>query len=88
MARSRSESGLNLAQLEKLMQTRRAEVLRLTRVRDKLQKKLSDVEAKLEIISGANASGKAPRRRFAGQCGALRPLSRPVESAALEDPRA
>jgi len=40
MVRSGSVSGLSLAELEKLMQSRRAEVARLSRIRDRLRKKL------------------------------------------------
>jgi hypothetical protein len=63
MLRSKSASGLSLIQLEKLMQSRRAEVLRLSRIRDKLQKKLDGVQAKLAAVSGATPAGKAMRAR-------------------------
>src|SRR4051812_17068749 len=62
MLRSSSVPGLSLVQLEKLMKTRRAEVARLSRVRDKLQKKLDVVEKKLTAIAG-EASGKMTRPR-------------------------
>ncbi len=62
MLRSSSVTGLSLVQLEKLMQTRRAEVLRLSRIRDKLRKKLDGVEAKLAAICG-EVGGRATRAR-------------------------
>jgi hypothetical protein len=62
MSRSSSVSGLSLIQLEKLMQARRAEVIRLSRIRDKLQKKLEGVEKKLIAIAG-DTGGKVTRPR-------------------------
>jgi hypothetical protein len=61
MLRSGPVSGLSLAELEKLMQSRRAEVARLGRIRDRLRKKLEGVEAKLVAIEGE--SGKTRRAR-------------------------
>lgn len=61
MVRSGPVSGLSLAELEKLMQSRRAEVARLSRIRDRLRKKLEGVEAKLVAIEGE--SGKTTRAR-------------------------
>jgi hypothetical protein len=61
MVRSGSVSGLSLAELEKLMQSRRAEVARLSRIRDRLRKKLEGVEAKLVAVAGE--SQKTTRAR-------------------------
>lgn len=63
MLRSRSASGLSLAQLEKLMHSRKAEVIRLSKIRDKLQKKLNTIQAKLEAISGTTPTGRTTRAR-------------------------
>jgi hypothetical protein len=61
MVRSGSVCGLSLAELEKLMQSRRAEVARLSRIRDRLRKKLEGVEAKLVAVAGE--SQKTTRAR-------------------------
>src|SRR5688572_19490936 len=52
MARTRSTVDLSLAQLERLMQSRRTEVIRLTRQRDKLQKKLDALNDRISEVSG------------------------------------
>jgi len=52
MARPRSSDGLSLAQLERLMQSRRTELTRLTRERDKVQKKLDALNDRISEISG------------------------------------
>lgn len=57
MLRSSRTSGLSLAQLEKLMRERRAEITRLCRIRDRLQAKLDDVQAKLREVSGGTIAG-------------------------------
>jgi hypothetical protein len=58
--------GLTLAQLEELMQTRRAELGRLLRQREKLQKRLEAIESRINAVAGAaarGANGKASRAR-------------------------
>ena len=62
MLRPNAAPELSLAQLEKLMQRRRAEVTRLSRVRDKLQQKLDEVQAKLDAISGSEGRAGARAR--------------------------
>ena len=57
MARPRSTDGLSLAQLERLMQSRRTELNRLTRQRDKIQKKLDTLNDRISEISGGMAGG-------------------------------
>ena len=52
MARPRSTVDLSLAQLERLMQSRRTELTRLSRERDKLQKKLDTLNDRISEISG------------------------------------
>jgi hypothetical protein len=66
MMHSSSPKNLSLVQLEKLMQSRRADVARLTRLRDQFQKKLNGIEAKLAIAAGGiggrmGAGGKRAR---------------------------
>ena len=57
MARTRSKVDFTLAQLERLMQSRRGEMTRLTRQRDKLQKKLDALNDRISEISGGAAGG-------------------------------
>src|SRR5690349_24703365 len=57
MARPRSADGLSLAQLERLMQSRRTELNRLTRQRDKIQKKLDTLNDRISEISGGMVGG-------------------------------
>ena len=57
MARPRSTDGLSLAQLERLMQSRRTELTRLTRQRDKVQKKLDTLNDRISEISGGMVGG-------------------------------
>ena len=60
MARTRSNVELTLAQLERLMRSRRSEMTRLTRQRDKLQKKLDVLNGRIaEISGGASGNGNA-----------------------------
>jgi septal ring factor EnvC (AmiA/AmiB activator) len=56
-----SSNGLTLAQLEKMMQSRRAEVTRLTRQRAKLQKKLDALDAQIASVSGGAGDGRSTR---------------------------
>src|SRR4051812_48972562 len=58
MARPSSSNGFSLAQLEKLMQSRRVEVARLTRQRDKIRKKLDAIEAKIAAAAGGAGPGR------------------------------
>jgi len=57
--------GLSLAQLERLMNTRRAEMSKLTRQRDKLQKRLDAVDSKIAAISGGAGGRPGSRARNA-----------------------
>jgi hypothetical protein len=57
MARPRSTVDLSLAQLERLMQSRRTELTKLTRDRDKLQKKLDALNDRISEISGGMTGG-------------------------------
>ncbi|HEY7118312.1 MAG TPA: hypothetical protein VH475_17115 [Tepidisphaeraceae bacterium] len=57
MARSPTMDKLSLAQLERLMSSRRTEVHRLTRRRDTLQRKLDALNARIYTISGGNVPG-------------------------------
>jgi hypothetical protein len=57
MARPRSTVDLSLAQLERLMQSRRTELTRLTRERDKVQKKLDTLNGRISEISGGLGNG-------------------------------
>jgi hypothetical protein len=61
MARPRSTVDLSLAQLERLMQSRRTELTRLTRGRDKLQKKLDTLNDQISEISGGIGVGNGTR---------------------------
>jgi hypothetical protein len=67
MLRSSRTAGLSLAQLEKLMRERRAEITRLCRIRDRLQKKLDDVQAKLREVSGGTIAGVTGAMRARNQ---------------------
>jgi len=62
MARSASNTGYSLAQLEKLMQSRRGEMAKLTRKRDKLQKQLDVIDGKIGAISGGAGGGRGGSR--------------------------
>ena len=55
---------LTLAQLEKLMQSRRSDVDRLMRQRAKVQRKLDSIDAKISALSGGavGLNGGGPRR--------------------------
>jgi hypothetical protein len=57
MARTAAPAGLSLAQLEKMMQSRRTEVARLTRKRDTVQRKLDVLNAKIAALSGGAVGG-------------------------------
>ena len=52
MARRSSTNGLSHAQLQKLMNSRRNDVARLSRKRDKLQKKLDALNGQIAALSG------------------------------------
>src|SRR3954471_3472899 len=52
MTRARSNESLSLTQLENLMRTRRAEVARLVRERDKLRKRLEGVYSRIAALAG------------------------------------
>jgi hypothetical protein len=54
MARGSSTNGFSLAQLEKMMQSRRNDVARLSRKRDKLQKKLDAMNAQIAALAGGS----------------------------------
>jgi hypothetical protein len=56
MARPASTTGLTLAQLERLMRTRRTELARLTRKRDGLQRRLDAIDSKIDALSGGAAT--------------------------------
>jgi len=57
MARPRSTVDLSLAQPERLMQSRRTELTKLTRDRDKLQKKLDTLNDRISEIPGGMTGG-------------------------------
>jgi hypothetical protein len=59
MARPPSTNGLSLAQLERLMRTRRTELARLTRNRDKVQRKLDAIDQKIAAIAGGALNGRS-----------------------------
>jgi len=59
MARTSSPAGFSLAQLQKLMRSRQTEVNRLTRQRDKVQKKLDTLDARIAAASGGAGAGRA-----------------------------
>ena len=60
MSRQPSSASLTLAQLERLMRTRRTEMARLGRQRDKLQKKLDAMNARIAAVSGGSVgNGRA-----------------------------
>jgi hypothetical protein len=52
-------NGLTLAQLERLMRTRRTELARLGRKRDKLQKKLDAIDERINEVSGGAVNGRS-----------------------------
>jgi hypothetical protein len=67
MARTRSTVDFSLAQLERLVKTRRTEMIRLTRQRDKLQKRLDDLNDRIsEIAGGAGFGGNGGRSSSGG----------------------
>src|SRR3954465_10700472 len=57
MARAAANSGLSLAQVERLMKARRTEMNRLGRKRDKLQKQLDAVDAQIAAVAGGGGGG-------------------------------
>src|SRR5689334_12291796 len=59
MARPPSNSGLTLAQLQRLMRTRHKELNRLNRQRDRIQKKLEALDAKIDAVSGGAVNGRS-----------------------------
>jgi hypothetical protein len=62
MARTRSTVDFSLAQLERLVKTRRTEMIRLTRQRDRLQKRLDGLNDRIsEIAGGAGFGGNGGR---------------------------
>jgi hypothetical protein len=63
MARTRPTVDLSLAQLERLMQSRRTEVTRLSRERDKLQKKLDALNEWISQIAGGAVPGSSTGAR-------------------------
>ncbi|MDB5323509.1 MAG: hypothetical protein JWN40_5140 [Phycisphaerales bacterium] len=63
MTRSAPTSGLSLAQLERLMQSRRGEMAKLTRKRDKLQKQLDAIDERIASVSGGGSIGGRPGSR-------------------------
>jgi phage shock protein A len=63
MPRTRPPVDLSLAQLERLMQSRRTEVTRLSRERDKLQKKLDALNERISEISGGTIPGASAGAR-------------------------
>jgi hypothetical protein len=66
MARTRSTVDFSLAQLERLVRTRRTEMTRLTRQRDKLQKRLDDLNDRISEIAGGPGFAGAMVGRSAG----------------------
>jgi hypothetical protein len=66
MARTRSTVDLSLAQLERLVRTRRTEMIRLTRQRDKLQKRLDHLNDRLSEIAGGPGFAGGVGGRSAG----------------------
>jgi hypothetical protein len=66
MARTRSTVDLSLAQLERLVRTRRTEMTRLTRQRDKLQKRLDDLNGRISEIAGGPGFAGGMGGRSAG----------------------
>lgn len=91
MARAAANSGLSLAQLERLMRTRRSEMTRLGRKRDKLQKQLDAVDAQIASISGGAGgvgSGSRARNKISLQEAILQVLSKsngPMNVGAIMD---
>jgi hypothetical protein len=92
MARASSTSGLSLAQLERLMRTRRSEMTRLGRKRDKLQKQLDAVESQIDSISGGagggGGGGSRARNKISLQEAILQVLSKssgPMNVGAIMD---
>jgi hypothetical protein len=66
MARTRSTVDFSLAQLERLVRTRRTEMIRLTRQRDKLQKRLDDLNDRISEIAGGPGFAGGMGGRAAG----------------------
>src|SRR5258706_13782530 len=63
MSRPAANSGLSLAQLERLVQSRRGEMAKLTRKRDKLQKQLDAIDGRIGSISGGAGGRTGSRAR-------------------------
>src|SRR4051812_41596774 len=93
MARAAANSGLSLAQLERLMKSRRTEMNRLGRKRDKLQKQLDSVDAQIAAVSGGGGgggggSGSRARNKVSLQEAILQVLSKssaPMNVGAIMD---
>ena len=69
MARTRSTVDLSLAELERLMQSRRTQVTRLTRQRDKLQKKIDALNGRISELSGGAMGGSGTNGGGGGGAG-------------------
>ena len=59
---TRANSGLSLAQLERLVQSRRGEMAKLTRKREKIQKQLDAIDGRIASISGGASGGRGGTR--------------------------
>lgn len=67
MPRLSSSADMSLAQLEKLMNSRRKDLAKLTRQRLKVQKKLDSIDEKIAAIGGSAGGGRRARNEMSLQ---------------------
>lgn len=67
MPRVSSSTEMSLAQLEKLMNSRRKDLAKLTRQRQKVQKKLDAIDEKIAAIGGSAGGGRRARNAMSLQ---------------------
>lgn len=70
--------GLNIAELERVLEERRSELSKLTRQRSNLEKKLSVIDRKIARVGGAGALGR--RRGRGGRARNERSLTETIET--------
>jgi hypothetical protein len=65
MPRHANGRDFSIAELERMLKTRRSKVAALDRTRAKLQKRLDTIGAKILALGGSHREARAPRTRSA-----------------------
>jgi hypothetical protein len=66
MPRTAATNGLTIAQLEQMLNTRRSEIGKLEKLRNKMARKLAAIDARIAALGGSIRGGNGAGRRAGG----------------------